>query len=98
MALCVMAAEPSTLIFFDLETGGPNPNRHPIIQIAAAALDGATLATLETIELKVRFDERKATKFALRKNSYSRRAWQQAALPEHEAARSFAAFLRRHAT
>ncbi len=90
--------EHSTLVFIDLETGGPNPDRHPIIQIAASAVDGATLATLETIELKVRVDERKTTKYALRKNSYSRRIWQQQALPEEEAARSFAGFLRRHAT
>lgn len=93
-----MPAEASKLVFIDLETGGPSPNRHPIIQLAAVALDGATLATLETIELKVRFDERKATKYALRKNSYSRRIWQQEALPEQDAARSFADFLRRHAT
>jgi DNA polymerase III epsilon subunit-like protein len=93
-----MLAESSTLIFFDLETGGPNPDRHPIIQIAAAALDGATLSTLETIELKVRFDERQATKYALRKNAYSRRTWKDQALPEVEVARLLAEFLRRHAT
>lgn len=93
-----MPAEDSRLVFFDLETGGPSPNRHPIIQIAATALDGATLATLETIELKVSFDERKTTRYALRKNSYSRRVWQQEALSEMEAARRFADFLRRHAT
>ncbi len=93
-----MTTEQSTLVFVDIESGGPNPHRHPIIQIAAVAVDGATLATLQAIEIKVRIDERKATKYALRKNSYSRRIWQQEALPEREAARSFADFLRRHAT
>ncbi|MCI0334889.1 MAG: 3'-5' exonuclease [Planctomycetes bacterium] len=93
-----MTSEISKITFIDLETGGPNPDRHPIIQLAAAAVDGATLAILETVEIKVRFDERKAAKYALRKNSYSRRVWHQQALSEHEAAQTFADFLRRHAT
>lgn len=93
-----MAIADSKLIFIDLETGGPDPHRHPIIQVAAVAVDGATLATVETIELKVCFDERRATKYALRKNSYSRRTWLDEALSEVEAASRFAEFLRRHAT
>ena len=97
MALWAMT-EHTKLVFLDLETGGPDSDRHPIIQIAAIAVDGETLATFETIELKVRFDERRATKYALRKNSYSRRIWQEQALPEVEAARRFADFLRHHAT
>jgi len=93
-----MSVEQSNLVFFDVETGGPNPNRHPIIQIAAAAVDGATLTTIATIELKVQFDEYKAMKYSLRKNSYSRRIWQQEALPEQQAARTLANFFHRHAT
>lgn len=93
-----MLQEASELIFIDLETGGPNPIRHPIIQLAAIAVDGATLSALETIEVKVQFDERKAAKYALRKNSYSRRIWQKEALPEEAAALQFADFLKRHAT
>jgi len=98
MAPWAMSAESSTLVFYDIESGGPNPNRHPIIQIAAIAVDGETLATRETIEIKVSFDERRATKYALRKNSYSRRVWQEQATPEEEAGRRFADFLKRHAT
>lgn len=86
------------LTFIDLETGGHNPKRHPIIQLAAIAVDGETLATLETIELKIRFDEGRASKYALRKNSYSRRVWQEQAIPEKEAAKQYADFLKRHAT
>jgi DNA polymerase III epsilon subunit-like protein len=93
-----MVTSQGALVFVDLETGGPNPNRHPIIQLAAIAVDGETLAALETIELKVRVDERRATKYALRKNSYSRKLWQEHALPEVEAARRLADFLKRHAT
>lgn len=93
-----MSGATSTLVFIDLETGGKDPCRHPIIQIAAVAVDGDTLATLDEIELKVKFDERRATKYSIRKNSYSRRIWQEHALPELEAARRLADFLRRHAT
>ena len=28
-----------SLVFFDLETAGLNPDKHPIIQIAAVAID-----------------------------------------------------------
>lgn len=93
-----MSQDPSELVFLDIETGGPNPNRHPIIQIAAIAVDGESLATLETVELKIVFDERRATKYALRKNSYSRPAWQEQAVREAEGAQRFADFLKRHAT
>lgn len=93
-----MVSEVSTLNFFDLEIGGPNLGRHSIIQLAAIAVDRSTLAEIESIEIKVRFDERKANKYSLRKNSYSRSLWQLEAMPEQEAARQFAAFLRRHAT
>jgi len=97
MALCAMT-EHTKLVFLDLETGGPNPKVHPIVQIAAIAVDGETLSNLETIELKIRIDERQAAKYALRKNSYSRKLWQEHALPAEAAARRFADFLKRHAT
>ncbi len=93
-----MSLQNANLIFCDLESGGPNPKRHPIIQLAAMAVDQATLTQIESIEIKVRFDERKANKYSLRKNSYSRSLWQREAMLEQEAARLFAAFLRRHAT
>lgn len=98
MALCAMSTSHNELVFFDLETAGPNPKRHPIIQIAAIAIDGTTFANRESLELKIRFDERRATKYALRKNSYSRRTWQEHAVNEVEAAMRFADFLKRHAT
>jgi DNA polymerase III epsilon subunit-like protein len=86
-----------TLVFVDLETGGPNPNRHPIIQLAAIAVDGRTLSTLEAIEIKIQFDETKANKYSLRKNGYSRKSWNDNALQETVAAKRFAGFLRKHA-
>ncbi len=85
------------MIFLDIETTGLNPRRHPIMQLAAIAVDHA-LAPLEAIELKIRFREQAATRASLRKNHYSRGLWAKEALPPRDAALAFAAFLRRHAT
>jgi hypothetical protein len=46
-----------SLVFLDLETGGMNPRRHPI-QLAPIAVDGESHTTLETVKLKIVFDER----------------------------------------
>lgn len=85
------------ITFFDLETGGLNPQRHPIIQIAAIAVD-ETAVPLEAIEIKVKFDEAKANKSSLRKNHYRRSRWATAAVEPSEGADALAEFLRRHAT
>jgi DNA polymerase III epsilon subunit-like protein len=92
-----MSESTPKLIFIDLETGGLNPNRHPIIQLAAIATDAA-LNELEYLELKVQFQERTATKASLRKIHYTRNRWAREAIEPYDAARTLAAFLRRHAT
>lgn len=84
-------------MFFDLETGGINPLRHPIIQIAALAVDSA-LEPVEAFECKVRFDSSRATKASLRKNHYSRALWSREAIEAGDAARRFAAFLVKYAS
>ena len=85
-------------VFVDLETCGLNPEMHPIIQIAAIAVDSSSLCELEQFELKVRFDESRVEPKALHKNRYSKEIWEREALEPHLAAQSFARFLRRHAT
>lgn len=85
------------LVFCDLETGGLDPLQHPIIQIAAVAVD-SSLSVLNRIELKVRFDESEADPKSLTKNRYSRELWRREALEPEKAAKSFARFLRKHAT
>jgi DNA polymerase III alpha subunit (gram-positive type) len=87
----------SRLVFFDLETGGLNPNRHPIIQLAAIAVN-EVLQPLEAFEAKVRFDPRRANRHSLRKNHYSPGLWAQDSVPAENAAKRFAGFLRRHAS
>lgn len=88
---------PAKFIFIDTEPGGHDPRRHPIIQIAAIAVDGQ-FQQIDAFEAKLRFDEASATKASLRKASYSRAQWAREALHPRQAAQEFAAFLKRHAT
>ena len=85
------------LVFIDLETAGIDPNRHPIIQIAAVAID-EHLEVLEAFEAKVKFDPRRANAQSLRKNHYHPGVWAKDARDAKEVALDFAAFLRRHAS
>jgi DNA polymerase III epsilon subunit-like protein len=85
------------LVFLDIETGGLDPRRHPIIQVAAIAV-GELFEPLEAVEFKIRFDDRKACKHSLRKNHYSRGLWALEAQSDRAAAFDLAAFFKRHAT
>jgi oligoribonuclease (3'-5' exoribonuclease) len=62
------------IVFFDLETGGLDPRRHPIIQIGAVAVD-ADLVAIESFEIKVQFSRKKANRDSLRKNHYQPGVW-----------------------
>lgn len=84
------------LVFVDLETAGLEPTR-PIIQLAAIVVN-ALLVEIESVELKVRFDEQQADAGALNKNRYDAELWRATAIDECQAAETFAALLRRHAT
>lgn len=86
------------LVIFDLETTGLDPRHHQPIQIGAVALDGETLCELEAFEVKVRFEQARAAPEALAVNSFEESAWEKEAVSEHEAARAFSEFLKRHAT
>lgn len=85
------------LVFVDLETAGLDPATHPIIQIAAIAID-SSLNELESIEFKIRFDESTADRKSLGKDRYSPTLWKREALGPRVAAQKFARFLRRHAS
>ena len=86
-----------SLTFFDLETLGLDPEQHPIIQIAAIAVD-SSLAELDLFETKIWFDESTAHPQALTKCNYSKETWQREAIEAAVAADRFAKFLKRHAT
>lgn len=84
----------SVLVHFDFETGGIL-DRHPSIQLAAVAWDGAL--ELGAFEQKIAFQEADADPEALRLNHYDPQAWVDAKAPGITASR-FAAWLRPYCT
>jgi DNA polymerase III epsilon subunit-like protein len=92
-----MPNDSAKIIFFDLETAGLNPKRHPIIQVAAIAVN-EQLEPIGAFDAKIRFDERKANRNSLRKNHYRRGLWAKEAEEPADVAKHFAQFLRRHAS
>lgn len=86
-----------TIVFFDLETGGVEPER-PNIQLAAVAMSDRLDAELGVFEAKIQFDEASASPEALRINSHDPVIWKEHAVGEMVAAGTFASFLREHAT
>ena len=85
------------IVFFDLETGGLDPLRHPIIQIAAVAVDGA-FREIDWMEAKLQFDPAKAEPDALEKNSFDAEAWAKVAIPPVRGMSLLSSFFRTHAT
>lgn len=67
------------IVFFDLETGGLDM-KHPIIQIAAAAVD-YEWTNLGSFERKLKFDPAACDPEALRINHYTDEAWEKAQEP-----------------
>lgn len=84
------------LVFFDLETGGLDEARHPVIQFAGIAV-GPGWAELETLELKVQFDPGTAEPEALQVNGWTAEAWLDAIAPLW-AQEMIADFMARHAS
>ncbi|MDX1494165.1 MAG: 3'-5' exonuclease [Longimicrobiales bacterium] len=84
-------------MFFDLETGGLDPAKRPIIQIAAIATDKA-FNRLAEYERKVLFSEKHCRPDALELTSYDPALWAQEALHPDSVAVEFADFLSQHAT
>ena len=85
------------LVFFDLETGGLDRFRHPVIQFAAIAVELDSWQVLEEVEWKILFDEAEADPQALEANCYDRETWKRDGLARPVAMGSIADFFRRHA-
>jgi DNA polymerase III epsilon subunit-like protein len=85
------------LVVFDLETGGLDPLRHPVVQVAMIALDGSW-REVDHLEVKVQFDVSKVDPEALARNSYDPEVWARLAVSEGSALQSISGFLKRHAT
>lgn len=84
------------IVFFDLETGGLEPGKHPVIQFAGIALDGAW-NEVEALEFKIAFNVSAAEPVALAVNHYSAEAWAEARHPGL-AVSAMGDFFRRHST
>jgi len=82
----------SKTVFFDLETGGLDYKRHPVIQIAAYHPESG-----DEFEAKVKFDPRRATPEALKINHYDEKVWDAEAKAAQEVAREFGEWLRHKA-
>lgn len=83
------------LVFVDIETGGLDPARHPIIQIAAIAVD-AGLNELDSFECKIKFSEEDCEPEAIKANSYDAEIWKEKAVYPRRAFDELAEFLRRY--
>lgn len=95
--------EGDKLVFFDLETGGLDPSKHAVIQIAAVACVVARRGKVELVqagefESKLLFDLEAAEEQALNVNSFNQATWADEAKMPSVACRDFSQFLKRHAT
>ncbi len=79
-------------IYFDTETGGVLPSQ-PTIQLAAVAVEDATLREVAFFERKITFDEKDADTSALAMNHYTAEAWANTA-PASQVAAQFAQFVK----
>ncbi len=87
--------EQQRLVFIDLETAGGEPH-HPIIQIAAIAVDHEQRQR-DVFEMKIAFRESDACPQSLARFESRRCQWKRCAVPERQAALTLARFLRRNA-
>lgn len=85
------------IVFFDLETGGLDSARHPIIELAAVSVDDQSFEPLAEFHTLVAFDEMKADAAALEVNHYDRARWAEAP-SEVTVVDRFSRFLREHST
>lgn len=85
------------LIVMDTETGGTDPEKHPLIQWAGVAVDERWNET-EAFEVKLRFDVGLCEEEALKINSYNPDLWETEAVDRHVAVKAIGDFMRRHAT
>jgi len=82
----------SRIVFFDLETGGFNSNRHPIIQIGAIAVESSSFEQVDEFECKLKFSPNDCDPQALKVNCYDADVWEEQAIEPLDACRQFNRF------
>lgn len=85
-----------SVVVIDFETGGTDPAVHPITQAAALAVDWSTLEVIESLEIKIKFDEATCTERALEVNHYDREVWEREGVHWMEARDKIRALMVRH--
>jgi len=96
-----MAFEQSrtSFVWLDVETGGPDYYKYPIIQAAFVATGPMpNFEVFEELELKLNFDPSACDEEALEINSYSPGVWAEEAMPPEKAVTVINAFLDQHAS
>jgi len=86
------------IVWIDTETGGLDPMKHQLIQVAAIATTFDTLEEVDRMEVKLKLELDRTTEEALKLNSFDERAWEVEAIASHQARRKFTEFLVKHAT
>lgn len=88
------------VVWLDTETGGLDPNKHQLIQIACIATDFDMLEPIDELEVKIKLsdDPNRYTAEALHVNSYNAEEWAVSAITEPLAKQKLVAFLRDHST
>lgn len=86
----------SKIVFFDLETGGLDHRKHPVIQFAGVALED--WKEIDSLELKIRFRLDRADSDALDLNSYDPIVWNREAVDKSNAVIAISSFLHSHST
>lgn len=89
---------PTRIVFFDLETGGLDPEQHPILQIAAVVVDSTTLDEIESFDRKILVNVDSCDAKALEMNHFQSDVWAKEALPSADVRNQFTELLRRHST
>jgi len=85
------------IVWVDLETGGLDPFKHQIIQLAAVATDTDLKQIGDPLEVKVIVEPRRVTQEALDMNSYDPEDWRDAVSPTL-CRKLFTSFLRDNST
>lgn len=82
-------------VLLDIETGGLDPRRHAVTQIAAIAVDEQCVE-LERFEAKITFGALEGTRPALNRQKYDPKRWAREGRRADDVAFAFREFLDRH--
>lgn len=85
-------------VFIDMETTHLDTMIAQPIQVALVAVNSQTLNEIESMEIKINFDELEADASALLRNGYDPLTWSQQAISSESALNRISDFFRRHST